>query len=52
MEFIKPGTKIDFVGKRKWAYTISGTLILISIVALLVKGPRYGVDFAGGAVIR
>ncbi len=52
MEFIKPGTKIDFVGKRKWAYTISGTLILISIVALLVKGPRFGVDFAGGAVIQ
>jgi preprotein translocase subunit SecF len=52
MEFIKPGTKVDFVGKRKWAYTISGTLILISIIAFMVKGPRYGIDFAGGSMIQ
>jgi preprotein translocase subunit SecF len=52
MEFIKPGTKLDFVGKRKIAYSISGALILISILALFVKGPRYGIDFAGGSVIQ
>ena len=52
MEFIKPGTKVDFVGKRKIAYSISGALILLSIIALVVKGPRYGIDFAGGSVIQ
>ncbi|MGE5258470.1 MAG: protein translocase subunit SecF [Hyphomicrobiales bacterium] len=52
MQFIKPGTSLDFVGKRKIAYSISGALILISIIALVVKGPRYGVDFAGGSVIQ
>ncbi len=52
MEFIKPGTKLDFVGKRTIAFSISGALILISILALFVKGPRYGIDFAGGSVIQ
>jgi preprotein translocase subunit SecF len=53
MEFIKPGTKIDFVGKRKIAYSISGTLILLSIISLILHGgPRFGIDFAGGSVIQ
>jgi len=52
MEFIKPGINLDFVGKRKIAYSISGALILISILALFVKGPRYGIDFAGGSLVQ
>lgn len=52
MEFIKPGVNLDFVGKRKIAYSISGALILLSILALFVKGPRFGIDFAGGSVIQ
>ena len=38
MEIIKPGTHIDFVGKRKIAYSISGALILLSIISLIVHG--------------
>lgn len=52
MEIIKPGINIDFIGKRKIAYFISGTLILITLFLLLWKGPRYGVDFTGGVVIQ
>jgi preprotein translocase subunit SecF len=52
MEFIKPGINLDFVGKRKIAYTISGVLILIGILAFIIKGPKYGIDFAGGSVIQ
>jgi preprotein translocase subunit SecF len=52
MQFIRSGTNWDFIGKRKIAYSISGALILISIVALIVKGPSYGIDFAGGSVIQ
>lgn len=49
MEFIKPGTNINFIGQRKTAFYFSLFLIIASILTLMVhKGPKYGVDFAGG----
>ncbi len=41
-------TKVDFLGKKKIAYIVSGALILISIVSIFTKGFTYGVDFTGG----
>lgn len=53
MQFIKPGINIDFIGKVKYAYTLSAILIIISIITLIVhKGPHYGIDFAGGTEIQ
>lgn len=53
MEIIKPGTRIDFVGKRNIAYIFSLIMIVISIFSLLLHGgPKLGVDFAGGTVIQ
>lgn len=53
MEFIKPGTNIDFIGKRKIAFGLSVLLILISIGSLIYHGgPNFGVDFAGGVLIQ
>ncbi|MEW6266085.1 MAG: protein translocase subunit SecF [Thermodesulfobacteriota bacterium] len=53
MELIKPGTKINFVGFRRYAYAFSLILILIGVISLIAKGgPRYGVDFAGGTLIQ
>jgi len=53
MEFIKPNINIDFVGKRKIAYAVSLTMILISILSLIFHGgPKYGIDFVGGTVIQ
>ncbi len=40
----------DFVGRKKLWYAISGLILLISIIALLVRGLDYSVDFKGGAV--
>ena len=49
LQFIKPGTSFDFVSKQKYGVMISLALIIISIVSLIAhKGPKYGVDFAGG----
>ncbi len=45
--FLK-NTKIDFLGKKKISYTVSGILILISILSIAFKGFTYGVDFTGG----
>ena len=39
---------IDFLGKRKIAYIISGSLVVIGFVSLMTQGLNYGVDFAGG----
>ena len=40
--------KIDFIGIRKTFYIISGSLIIIGIVSLFVRGLSYGIDFKGG----
>ena len=41
-------TKVDFIGKKKIAYIVSGALILVSLVSIFTKGFTYGVDFTGG----
>ncbi len=53
MQFIKPDININFTGKIKIAALISLALIVVSIGSLVVKkGPKYGVDFAGGTLIQ
>ncbi|MCU0601661.1 MAG: protein translocase subunit SecF [Desulfobacterales bacterium] len=52
MEIIKSNINLDFVGKRKLAYSFSGILLLLSILSLVVRGPNYGVDFAGGSIVQ
>ncbi len=39
---------IDFIGKRKIAYIISGTLIAVGLFSLVTRGLNLGVDFQGG----
>ena len=41
-------TKVDFLGKKKFTYLLSGALIVISLVSIFTKGFTYGVDFTGG----
>ena len=41
-------TNVDFLGKKKIAYIVSGVLIVASIVSIFTKGFTYGVDFTGG----
>jgi preprotein translocase subunit SecF len=52
LQIIKPDIHVNFIGRRKFAYIFSGLLLLGSIISLIIDGgPRYGVDFAGGAEI-
>lgn len=51
--FIKHDTNIDFVGMRRWAYVLSVLAILVGFASLWMSGgPRYGIDFAGGAIVQ
>ena len=44
---------INFIGKRKVAFVISGIVILAGIVSLIVNGgPKYGIDFTGGTLLE
>ena len=42
----------DFVGRKRRWYTISGAILLVSVVALLVLHLNFSVDFKGGAVFQ
>jgi len=43
------GSNVDWLGKRRLFLAISGTLMLLGLVSLVVKGGfNYGVDFKGG----
>lgn len=42
----------DILGKRKYFYIFSGTLMLLSIIALSVWGLKYGLDFTGGTLME
>ncbi|HAY39671.1 MAG TPA: protein translocase subunit SecF [Desulfobacteraceae bacterium] len=53
MQFVKPDININFVGKRKIAFSVSLAMILISIASLAIHGgPKYGIDFAGGSLVQ
>src|SRR4029079_17646250 len=45
--------KVDWLGKRKLFLAISGSLMLLGLVSLVVKGSfKYGVDFKGGTIVQ
>lgn len=52
MEFIKPGTQFDFMGKRWYFIGLSVTLLLLSIVSFIKPGPKLGTDFKGGTEVE
>ena len=52
MELIRPGTKIQFTHYRKLAIVLSTALNLAVLLALMIKGPNLGVDFAGGTIVQ
>lgn len=52
MEFIKPGTYIDFMRLARPVILTSVTLVCLSLASLFFPGPNYGIDFAGGTEIQ
>lgn len=53
MELIPPNTKFDFLGKRYYAYLVSGILIVVSLLSYPVMGRmQLGIDFTGGVMAQ
>ena len=42
---------VDFLGKRKFFYVLSGTLFLFGLINIVFRGLEFGVDFKGGSEI-
>lgn len=46
------GRELDFMGKRRGAMIFSGTLLVISLLAIAIRGLSFGLDFTGGTLIE
>lgn len=51
IEIIK-GTNIDFIGKRKYGFVFSAILVFVALILIFIKGPNFGIDFTGGALLQ
>jgi len=51
IEIIK-SAHIDFIGKRKYGFVFSAVVILLSLILIFAKGPNFGIDFTGGALLQ
>jgi len=45
-------TRIDFMGRGKLAIIVSSALVLLALLAILIRGLNFGVDFTGGYTIE
>ena len=52
IKLIPEDTKIPFMGWRKITFPISMVLVTVSILATVILGLNFGIDFAGGTVIE
>ncbi|MGD8429590.1 MAG: protein translocase subunit SecF, partial [Ectothiorhodospiraceae bacterium] len=52
MDLFKRETHIDFLGRRKLAFLLSGLLMLASVIGLGVRGLNLGLDFTGGTLVE
>ena len=41
--------RVDFIGRTKYWFAVSGAVLLIGIVSLAVQGLNLGIDFKGGS---
>ena len=46
------GTDIPFMKFRRFAYILSGALMLVTLGWFFTKGPKYSVDFTGGTLLQ
>lgn len=42
----------DFIGYRKFAYAVTGALLVVGLVALIGFGLNYSIEFTGGTLVQ
>lgn len=53
LSIIKPNSKIDFIGLRKYTVALSLAILLLGLGSLIFQGgPKYGIDFSGGVLAQ
>ena len=52
MQIFRFDTHYKFMSKRKMAALFSAALILISIIAIALRGLNFGIDFTGGTIVE
>ncbi|MEO0019498.1 MAG: protein translocase subunit SecF [candidate division WOR-3 bacterium] len=45
-------TNIPFVQRRRFFFVLSAVLVLASVLLIVIKGFRYGIDFTGGSLVQ
>ncbi|HET8988747.1 MAG TPA: protein translocase subunit SecF [Humibacillus sp.] len=43
---------IDFIGRQKTWYALSGVLIILALVGIFARGLNFGIEFSGGSEFR
>lgn len=43
---------VDFVGRRKAWYAVSGVVVAVCIISTIFRGFTFGIEFSGGAVFQ
>jgi preprotein translocase subunit SecF len=52
LRYLPHNTHIDFVGKRYFAFAVTGILFLVTAISLTTHGLNLAIDFAGGILIE
>lgn len=52
MSAVHPDIRYPFMSLRRFMLAFSGTLVLISVISLAVKGLNFGLDFTGGTLVE
>jgi preprotein translocase subunit SecF len=42
-------TRFDFIGRRKWFYGVSAVLMVVAILAIVIRGFNFSIEFKGGS---